>query len=390
MKIVVLSAEPAASRALAEPLTRAGVPGRVVVERRARLGEIGAVADQEGPDVMVLDRLCQTVEDLKSLEAPLQRHPALGYILIAERAVPELLVRAMQLGVKDVLAPAVSEAELDGAVQRVERAHGRHGGSQNAAAVVAFLACKGGAGATFIAANTAYLLASEYGRRTLLVDLDLGSADAALFVASQSSAATMADLARDVARLDSSLLAASVIRVLPNFDVLEAPESLEGVMDVTAERVETILKLAESQYDSIVLNVGRAFDGVTVRALDRSQLIFPVLQLTVPFIRDTKRLLATLQALDIDAGRVHLIVNRFESDADIRLVDVEHTLGHKAALTVPNCFKLVSASVNQGIPVAALDARAPVTRRLRALIEQFLGGEPRARNGWFTSLLRSA
>jgi pilus assembly protein CpaE len=390
MKILALTIDPAAVQPLTDALTGAEPAGRTVLVQLARPAEIAAVVDREQPDLVILDRLCQTVAEVAILETPAQRRPGLAWILIAEPAAPELLVRAMQLGVKDVLPPAASAELLDAAVRRVERAQGGSAAPRRRALVAAFMACKGGAGATFIAANVAHLLATEYGRRTALVDLDLGSSDASLFVASHGGTTTIADLTRNVTRLDAALLSSSMLHVGPNLDVLEAPDSLERAIDVTAERVVPVLTLLESLYDCVVLNLGRPCDAVAVGALDRSHHIFPVLQLTVPFIRDAKRLLSTLQALGVQPEIVHLVVNRYESGSDIALEDLERTLGRKAALIVPNNFKLVSASVNQGIPVAALDARASVTRRLRELIEEFLGGEPRSRNGWLANLLRSA
>src|SRR6185503_12407096 len=91
------------------------------------------------------------------------------------------------------------------------------------ARVLAFVPCKGGSGATFLATNLGYQLASE-NKKVLLVDLNLQFGDAALFVHDHKPAHTLADIAHNITRLDASFLAATVVNVSPNYALLAAPE----------------------------------------------------------------------------------------------------------------------------------------------------------------------
>ncbi len=77
--------------------------------------------------------------------------------------------------------------------------------------IIAFVSCKGGSGATFLAANLAYALAQE-NQRVALFDLNLQFGDAALFVSDQKPAATLSHVAQQIHRLDASFLAASMVQ----------------------------------------------------------------------------------------------------------------------------------------------------------------------------------
>ena len=114
--------------------------------------------------------------------------------------------------------------------------------------------CKGGSGATFLATNLGWQLAET--KSVLLIDLNLQFGDALAFVHDGKAPSTLADVAKDIGRLDASLLAASTVKVAPNFSILAAPEDLAHAMEVKPEHIDAILSVAVTQYDFVMLDVG--------------------------------------------------------------------------------------------------------------------------------------
>ncbi len=386
MKIVIVSDNSDRVEHLRSVLRGAGIEADLD-HRSGGVDQICAAADQDTPDLLIIDGVCHESSDLATLELPSRRHPNLAFILIGGDPSKDFLVRAMQVGVRDVLAAPVVDEELLTAVRRVRDKLTSNVVPRGTARVAAFMPCKGGSGATFIAANIAYMLASECHKKTLLMDLDFAVGDASMLICDHPGTTTIADIARNVGRMDSAFLAASVVHVLPNLDVMEAPESLEQAMDVTPDNVATILKLVDTEYDYVIINIGRTVDGVVMRAFDRADLIFPVFQMTVPFIRDTRRLLNSLQSLGVEPARIHLILNRFETGGDIDLADAERTIGARPEIVIPNSFKTVSASVNEGVPVARMASQNVVTKKLRLLMEKFFEASPTVATGWLATFL---
>ncbi|UUZ47575.1 AAA family ATPase [Massilia sp. B-10] len=130
--------------------------------------------------------------------------------------------------------------------------------------MLAFVSCKGGSGATFLATNLGYALASLENKKVCLLDLNLQFGDATLFVSEHKPVATLADVCKQIHRIDPSFLAASMVSVTPNFSVLAAPEDPSHSEDVKPEHVDTLLKLARRHYDFILLDIGRTLDAVSV------------------------------------------------------------------------------------------------------------------------------
>jgi len=347
--------------------------------------QLGPVADREQPDLIVMESVDDGQEAIAALESVGQRHPGMSFIILCERVSAENLIQAMRVGVRDVLPTPVSPQALMEAVTRIEQKRVRSEKPKHKGKVLAFIACKGGSGATFLASNLGYALAAEQGKRVVLIDLNLQFGDASLFVSDKIPATTLSDVANNIVRLDASFLASSLVQVLPNFGVLAAPENPAQGSDVQPGHINALLGLAATEYDYVILDVGRNLDAVSVKALDHADLIFPVLQETLPFIRDAKRIISTLQSLGYSRDKINLIVNRYEKGGDIQLEDVERTLGMKVFVIFPNSFEAVSASVNQGVPILKITKRDSVSKTLLKFGHDLDQGEEGG-SGWLGHL----
>jgi len=328
--------------------------------------------------------------ELEALGVLAHVHPDLETIVISSEQSPAFLVRAMQMGVREVLPPALNATALQAAVRRV--AHKRAPApAAPQGEVLAFMACKGGSGASFIAANIAHILSTQSERKVALIDLDLQFGNALLLLSDQRAVNDVAEVARSIGRLDADLLRASMVQVSGNLSVLAAPEDLSQALEVKAAHVEAIIKEARQVFDYVVLDVGRSMDTVSLKALDLATKVFPVLQLSLPQIRDARRLRALFLSLEYAPEKIHWVVNRHQKGGDIDLESMEQTLGAEALTTIPNHFKGVNASVNQGIPIDRLAPGNPVARALGDLarkVAPLQGGARKDR--WLVSMFSNA
>jgi len=353
------------------------------------LHTVNVLVNGSRPDLVVVETT--TPGDFDALQRLATAHPELEYVLVGSGLTPEILMDAMRAGVREVLpAPATPDA-VCAAVQRLARkrmpaaAPSSHSGE-----VIGFVSCKGGSGATFVAANVAHMLAAGGQRSVALIDLNLQFGDAALFVTSEPPVSNVADVARNIQRLDSELLRSAMSPVGTGLWVLGAPEDPGLASDVKPQHVHAIVALARTMFDIVVLDLGRSLNAVTLDALDASDHLYAVLQLTLPFIRDGRRLRDVFRTLDYPASKVHWVVNRYQKGGEISLEDLKRTLDVGELLTIPNQYEVVASSVNQGIPVERLAPSSAVARALRDLATTIVpssGKRPGA--GWLSGLWRS-
>ncbi|GGY91119.1 CpaE family protein [Pseudoduganella plicata] len=370
MKIAILSRDDRQLIELARVLRNR--PGADEVDMIAGTpAKLTTLADDAVPDVLVVDQPRADEGELEALERLGHLFPRMSFIVLAGDLSQDFLLRAMRAGVREVLPAIPAPAALAQALDRIAEKLGNQGGTNGK--VLAFISCKGGSGSTFLATNLAYALSAGGSKRVALIDMNLQFGDASLFVSDIKPLATLSDVATQIHRLDPSFLASSMVAVTPNYSVLAAPSDPAHASDVKPEHIDAIVKLARRQYDFIVLDVGRSLDPVSIRALDHADTIYPVLQMTLPYIRDGKRLLTVFRNLDYAKDKVELIVNRHDKNSDIRLRDLEEAFDTTSLRTMPNHYDAAAKSVNQGVPVTRLMPDSPLSTALTDMARDLTG-----------------
>ena len=339
---------------------------RAVALHEGGMTKVRVIADQQRPDLIILDSMCRDLEELPVLEYVSAQHPQTVVVMLCANHSPEFLINAMRAGVREVLQSPTTKEALVAAVERIERRLGLGAKPRQPGQIIAFIPCKGGSGATFLATNLGYQLAAE-SKKVILIDLNLQFGDAALFIHDHKPATNLGDVAHNIHRLDASFLAGSLVNVSPNYGVLAAPEDPGQAMEVKPEHVDVLLNLAVNNYDFVIVDVGRVLDAVTIKALDRANCVFPVMQLTLPFIRDANRLISAFRTLGYSKDKIRLVVNRFEKGSEIKLEDVERSLGVATFKTLPNSYEAVASAVNHGRPIASFARNNPVAKGLQEL-----------------------
>lgn len=383
MKIALISPNTNHLREMANVLS--GLSHQVVTVEGGKT-KMRQVAEQESPDLMLVEGMCCDPSDLAQVEYVASHHPRMAVVLSCSTHTPEFLIQSMRAGVREVLPSPADSASLAAMVGRVE-AKLNGGQSSNLGKILAFLPCKGGSGATFLATNLGFHLAQSHS--VLLIDLNLQFGDAVSVLHDGRPASTIADLAQGIARLDASLLAASAVEVAPNYSILAAPDDMAQAIEIKPEHVDAILKLAVTQYDFVILDMSRAIDPLSIRALDRAHRIYPVLQLGLPAIRNARQLLAAFGSLGYRPEKTELIVNRFEKTSPIGLDDLARALGSVPVRTVPNSYKDVRTAIDQGVALSTLSRGSSVVRSLSEFAESLRPAKPASRS-LFDRLLKRA
>lgn len=361
MKIAVISPSPAHLDSICAALSAQGHAASRFEGGKSRVREI---AEREAPELMLVDGICCDPAELAQVEHVTTQLPHIAVVLLCSTTSPDFLIHSMRAGVREVLPSPVAPAALLAAVERVQ-AKRSGAAARRQGQVLAFMPCKGGSGATFLATNLAWQLAQS--RSVLLIDLNLQFGDALSFVHDGRPAATLADACKDIGRLDATLLAACTVKVAPNFGLLPAPEDLGHAVQVKPEHVDALVSVALAQYDFVLLDMARSLDPLAIQALDRATRIFLVMQSALPDLRHATKLLDAFRTIGYGSDRTELIVNRFGKSGEIGLEQVQRALGAVRVHTVPNAWREVQAAINHGEPLAQAAKSSPVVRRLAEL-----------------------
>jgi pilus assembly protein CpaE len=369
MKIALISPSTRSLQDLASLLERSTAP-HVIARHEGGISKLRHVAEQEHPDVIIVEGLYHDASELAPVEFVTTHYPQMIVIMLCSQHTSDFLINAMRVGVREVLPSPVTKAALEAAIVRAESKLGLRT-VQRSGRILAFMSCKGGSGATFLAANLGYQLAAE-GRKVLMVDLNLQLGEVVLTVHDRKASSDIAEVARNLARLDASLLAASVVQVTSNYGILAAPEDPAQSIEVKPEHLDAILNVAVNQYDFIVIDLSKTLDDVTIKALDRAHHVFLVVQTALPYIRNAARMMTVFRSLGYSNEKVELVVNRFWKNGEIGLDDLRATLGTSRMRVVPNGYKEVTRAVNEGVPLATVSKSSAVLKALDELVQSLL------------------
>lgn len=356
------------------------VPGLQVSTRLATNGHCDPLYGLEQiPDLLLLRVSGQWREELAALlQRPLAERPTL--LLCGALDQSEGLRMAMQAGARDFFPDPLNHLELTAALQRMVLE--RRASNGEAGKLLAVMNAKGGSGATVVACNIAQQLSQH--ASVLLIDLDLQFGSVAHYLDVHPTHSHV-DVLQQIGEMDSVALRGFCTHYSPNLHVLGGKDGeLCLPQDVHVEQLESLLHLARSTYDWVVVDLPRQIDHLTGTALENADKVMVVLQQSVSHLKDADRLLRILRDdIGIQANRLQVLVNRYSKNSQIGPKDIAAALNCPDLLQLPNDFNVVSESQNAGVPLAIHAPRAAITLALKQAAEELQGGQEASRGGLF-------
>ena len=333
-------------------------------------------------DIVVL--ACATDDashDLSDLDDWLRKHPQMNVLLLSEDKRHDFLLQAMRCGVREVLPLPLSPPDLALSLKRwSERLSWQRKDTRpslpaadppkasspaSPGRLVAFMGCKGGNGTSFLAANMAHIMASEFGRKCAFVDLDLQCGDASFYLGSGANRHSLIDLTRQIDRLDAQLMQSCLHAITPRLNLLAAPHSLENTMVIRAQDIEKVLTLVSSLHEHVVVDLPRNLNALSLKVLDMADVVYIVMQNHTPDVRDAQRLINTLRSLGINDRKMRLLVNRYQSGGWVSLDELQKAVGLNVHKTIPSHPQSVGEALHTGQALSAVSKHNAVMQALR-------------------------
>jgi pilus assembly protein CpaE len=307
-----------------------------------------------------------------------------GVILVRQRLEVSTLTKAMQLGVREVIA-ADDAAELLAAVGRFNSASsdGQATPTHETKAKTALIfAAKGGVGKTTLALNLAEALALEGDKSVCLVDLDLQFGDVAVALQLEPTKNISAAV-RMKGNLDDAGVRSMLVQYRPNLHVLLAPMEPAEVEFISAEIVENVLRSLQSQFDYVVIDSPPAITDFILKAFDLADDYLLMTTMDVTSVKNLKVTLETLNAIGMPEHKRHIVVNRSTAKSGLSLSDVQKMIGIPVLASIPES-NLFPSALNRGKTVVGEHQRHAISKTIIAIGRALRGAEAEAQSrGWF-------
>lgn len=296
--------------------------------------------------------------------------PAAGIIGVSGQTDPQTIIAAMRAGCNQFVCSPIDQDDLRKAIAAI-----RAGLSVRNAKVdetvhskrICVIGSSGGAGATTIACNLAVELAHVTNRTCALVDMNLEFGDVGC-VFDCNPQFTMADVCRDDVEVDRLMLANAIHELPCRVALLTRPENIDNAHSIAPEGVKITLDVLNEMYPFTVVDLPRTYSFMSAAAVNESDHILIVTQLSVPNIRNATRIYDCLLKMGAKRESIEIVLNRFKANFErISPDEVEAHFKRPIFAMIPNDYRRVQSSLDLGHPVLSDE---PYNSPTRAAIQE--------------------
>ena len=356
----------------------------------ARSGaEAIALSQKVKPDVVIMDINMPDMDGITATEEIRRRIPYTQIVILSVQGDPSYMRRAMLAGARDFLTKPPSIDELTDAINRAgamaaeERAKvaatpftrmpssgapsGAVGPSVLGSIIVVY-SPKGGTGSTTIATNLSLALQKE-NSKIVLVDGSLQYGDITVFLNEQVKN-SIVDLTPRADELEPEIIEdVACQHSASDMHIIAAPPRPEFAEQIEGEQFGKTLKYLKQIYTHIIVDTSSYLTDAVQSAIEMADVIVLITTQTIPSIKNANHFLTLTDATGIDRDRIVFVMNKFDKRSSISPDRVGESLRHKIAVSIPLDDRLVTHSINRGIPLVAENKAHPVSRAIIQLSE---------------------
>ena len=305
-------------------------------------------------------------------------------ILIAEDVTPASLHSLLRNGADEFVPYPLPESELAQAIERVRApdvpvvtqpaAPNLQAGTQKKfGAVLAVHGLAGGTGATTLAVNLAWELATISGEKSpsvSLLNFDLQFGAVSTFFDLQRRDVVY-EMLSDTESMDEESFAQSLLTYQDKMEVLTAPADMLPLDLVTPEDISRIIAMARSHFDYVVIDMPSTLVQWSETVLQESHVYFATLELDMRSAQNTLRFKRALQAEELPIEKLRYAVNRAPKFTDLsgktRIKRMSDNLDISIELQLPDGGKPVPQGSDHGLPLAMTAPKNPLRKEIAKL-----------------------
>jgi Flp pilus assembly CpaE family ATPase len=313
-------------------------------------------------------------------------NPATGTILLGDPTDEAFVLSSLRAGVREVVDPAISGAELAQVLERVLEGSARIRASrgspiQEAGAgtgtIISVFSTKGGTGKTFLATNLAVALAAQSHADTAVFDLNFALGDAVSYFGAEPPLDL--DGLRELAdgNEDRIAIRRKGLQVGDHIWAYATQPDSVGQVRPSGETVVSLLRMFRRMFAYTVVDTTREYDEQALAALDLADVVCLVTVLDVVSVRHLSSAYNTLLSLGIPSHRLLVVLNRADSRVQLSASDVQHVLKFHADAHISSS-RLVPLSLNRGRPIYLDEPKSTVSKGIGDLAGRIMHLHPQA------------
>jgi pilus assembly protein CpaE len=320
-----------------------------------------AKARVESPDAIILELNLADMDGVELCKALRERSETADtpiLVLSSSAGVTER-VACLRAGATDYLVKPPDAQDL---IARLRAALDLR--KEKAGFVIAVVGSKGGVGASVSAVNLAIALRAQTHRRVVLVDAAMPSGTIDVMLNLQPTA-RVGQLLPRLDQLERADFEAILNRHATGIEVFLLNDL--GAEGTTPEEARRMLLALRRMRDVLVVDTRAARDDTTAAILDVADRVLLILTPEITSLRGARLFVEWSRQIGLSRERVIPVLNRTPLPGGLQRRDIASALGAPIQGTMPDEVKLVTYSINRGVPVVTSHQRSSLARQFTAL-----------------------
>ena len=317
------------------------------------------------PNVIVLEATADRNGLIEHLDELSQFCDAGTKVVILGKVNDIILYRQLMLrGVSEYLVAPFGVMDFVQSISHLFNAPG----SKPVGRVVAVVGAKGGVGASTIAHNVAWSIATNLEMATIIADLDLGFGTAGLDY-NQDPPQGVAEAVFAPDRVDANLVDRLLSKCSDNLSLLAAPATLDRLYDFPETAFDSIIDVLRASTPCIVLDIPHCWNAWTRRMLIGADDVIVVAAPDLANLRNAKNLLDNIRNARPNDHQPKLVLNGvgLAKRPEISIADFTKTVELEPIAIIPSDAKLFGSAANNGQMVAEVDASSKIAETFSEL-----------------------
>jgi pilus assembly protein CpaE len=333
------------------------------------------IAQKLKPDVMVMDINMPDMDGITATEAIRKKVPFVQILILSVQNDPNYMRRAMLAGARDFLTKPPQIDELTQAVRRAGAmaqeekqktivqfttgaltsaltgplVPGMFIPQMISGKIISVYSPKGGTGCTTIATNLAASLKTPE-NKVAIVDANMLFGDVAVFL-NEHGKNTILDLTERVEELDPEVIEdVMVINKITGLHIMSSPKEPELDDMGKGEAVSKVLRYMQQIYHYIIIDTQPYLTDIVQASMDVSDIIILITTQDIPCIKNVNQFLRLADMSSIGRSRLLFLMNKYDRRVAISPERVSQSLKQPVNLSIPFEDRVISNSMNRGIP----------------------------------------
>lgn len=273
------------------------------------------------------------------------------------------IIKALRLGAKEFLPKPVLREDLVRVLSMLASIYPENEVSQSK--IITVYSNKGGIGKTTIAVNLAAELAKVTKDKVALVDLNLQLGDISTFLNLNPPFDVNYVIRRLIDKEENILIKGFEKYKDLSLYVLSDPSYIEQSESITTQQITTLFSALKKVFPYIVVDMSSSIDSISLKILDSSDWIMFTTIVNIPAIRNAQRCLNLFRSRKYPSNKVKIVINRYMENDEIKIEDIENTLGESVYWKIPNNYFTIMEAINKGVSISEVNAESNIGNSFR-------------------------